>query len=434
MTRGSERRDLAGSAIRAAGTRYATYTVGVVGSVVLARALGADGRGGYAYVTTLAATALAVGHGSIEHALIYQWSRGCHRALTATTVALSLFLGTLVAAVSATLVLSGETALPAGVDEWMVVVAAGAVPIMMLAQHTSGLLLNVGRVTAVNKSELFMTAVRVIAFAAAGAAAFLDIGAALVIWVVTLLIAPAVRLLDVIGGIGLGRPDVALARSLLWRGAKYHIGALSLALILRVDVLLLASRVEVDEVGRYALAVTLVELALRAGEATSQVAVQIQVKSDETESARVTARVARLNTIIGASLLFGLVVAGPVAIRLVFGSSFAGTEAAVLALAPGVLALTLERPLGTYIVRLDRPMAVSGGMAAGLLLNVGLNLLLIPRWGIVGAGVASSIVYIGLALWVGGWFIRASGLGATALTPGRADVEAALRSLRRARV
>lgn len=431
MTESRDRRDLAGSAVRAAGMRYATYAVGVIGSVVLARGLGADGRGGYAYVTTLAATAVAIGHGSIEHALMFEWSRTGHRILTATTVAVSLVLGALVAAVSAVLALGGAATLPVGVEEWMVLLAAGAVPLMMLAQHASGLLLNAGRVMAVNRSELVMSAVRVVALAAVAGVAELDVSAGLAIWVATLLIAPALRLVDVVAGIGVGRPQKALARSLVWRGSKYHLGALSLALILRVDVLLLASRVDVDEVGKYALAVTLVELALRAGEATSQVAVQVQVGSDPVESARVTARVARLNVLLGASLLGALAAVGPFGIELVFGSSFAGTEAAVLTLAPGILALALERPLGTYIVRLDRPMAVSVGLALGLVANVSLNLILIPEWGILGAGLASTLVYTGLAIWMGGWFARASGLGIAALVPVPADVTDALRSLRR---
>lgn len=427
---GNERRDLAGPAIRAAGTRYATYGIGLIGSVVLARGLGAGGRGGYAYVTTLAATAVAVGHASIEQALMFEWSRTGHRTLAATTATLSVALGVVVAGATVALVFSGVAELPAGVEKWMVLLAAGAVPLMMLAQHTSGLLLNAGRVSTINKSEFVMSAVRVAAFSAAATLAALDVSAGLAIWVATLLIAPALRLMDAVAAFGIGRPHRALAWSLMWRGSKYHIGALSLALILRVDVLLLANRVEVDEVGRYALAVTLVELALRAGEASSQVAVQVQIASDSTESARVTARVARLNVLVAAFLLVGLVVAGPLAIGFVFGSSFEGTEAAVFALAPGILALALERPLGTYIVRLDRPVVVSIGLSMGLAANVLLNLVLIPEWGIVGAAVASTLVYIGLASWIGAWFLRASGLGIGALTPYPRDVVSALDSIR----
>jgi len=57
-----------------------------------------------------------------------------------------------------------------------------------------------------------------------------------------------------------------------------------------------------------------------------------------------------------------------------------------------------------------------------LVVNVVLNLALIPAYGIVGCAVASSIGYGLLGGLQVAWFLRATGLPARVLLPGRAEV------------
>ena len=64
---------------------------------------------------------------------------------------------------------------------------------------------------------------------------------------------------------------------------------------------------------------------------------------------------------------------------------------------PAVVALAVEGPARDLLIRIAPPLAISAASAAGLVLNVGLNFLLIPAIGIAGASIASVVSY-----WVAG--------------------------------
>jgi O-antigen/teichoic acid export membrane protein len=106
----------------------------------------------------------------------------------------------------------------------------------------------------------------------------------------------------------------------------------------------------------------------------------------------------------------------------VYGKAFAGSVPSLIALAPGLLALGATRPIGAYLLRLDRPMLASSMSVAALLVNVALNFALVPFFGIVGSAVASSIAYVTLAALQAAWFVRASGVSPRDLLPGPAEV------------
>jgi O-antigen/teichoic acid export membrane protein len=156
------------------------------------------------------------------------------------------------------------------------------------------------------------------------------------------------------------------------------------------------------------LAVTLAELAYLFTDSTAQVALPRQVGSSTADAARNTARVAGANFVLAVAVVACIAVTSPMLVPLVFGRPFSGSVAPLLALGPGVVALAVIRPLGAFLIRLDRPFVYSGASILGLVVNVALNLAFIPRWGIVGSAVASSIPYVMLATFHVGWFKRSS--------------------------
>ncbi len=82
---------------------------------------------------------------------------------------------------------------------------------------------------------------------------------------------------------------------------------------------------------------------------------------------------------------------------------------ALWALLPGIVAMAAQRSCGIFLVKRDHPWLISGllGLAVGV--NVLLNLVLIPRWGAVGAALASSASYVLSAAVFVLWVTRAAG-------------------------
>jgi O-antigen/teichoic acid export membrane protein len=81
-----------------------------------------------------------------------------------------------------------------------------------------------------------------------------------------------------------------------------------------------------------------------------------------------------------------------------------------LALLPGLFGLCYASILRLDLLGKDRPGTVSLLMGGGALLNLALNLILIPRYGIVGAAAASSIAYLSVTLALLAMYCRLSGV------------------------
>ena len=62
-------------------------------------------------------------------------------------------------------------------------------------------------------------------------------------------------------------------------------------------------------------------------------------------------------------------------------------------LLPGIVSLTAVRVIASYLSGIGKPIYSTYTAAGAVILTVGLDLVLIPRYGISGAAAASSIVY-----------------------------------------
>ena len=107
----------------------------------------------------------------------------------------------------------------------------------------------------------------------------------------------------------------------------------------------------------------------------------------------IASRVTRYVWLLVSLMAIGLFVLADEAIPLYFGPEFAGTVAPLIVLLPGTIGFALARPL--YAInqgsgRLRLPI-VATGAAAGI--NVVLNAVLIPTYGMIGAAAATSVGY-----------------------------------------
>jgi O-antigen/teichoic acid export membrane protein len=224
-----------------------------------------------------------------------------------------------------------------------------------------------------------------------------------------------------------------LARQAVGRGLRYHLGLASLFLLFRSDILILDGMTSRVAVGLYSLAVSLAELTRVVTDAIAQIALPGQLGTDHDGAAAATMRATRLTTLV-ALLSIGLLCAtAPFLVPFVYGPSFRGSVPPLLGLAPGLLALGATRPIGAFLLRLDRPMLASAMSVAALGVNVTLNLVLVPGYGVLGSAVASSVAYAGLAALQTAWFLRATGASVRDLLPGPADLEFARARLSAAR-
>lgn len=406
-------------------------------TTLMMRKLGPEQTGAYYVLITVATTAVSLGHLSLMHAYVFLWSRGDDRvSLGANASWLGIASGCLTAGVAWVLVnVLGPDRIPLGGRYDLLLLALLAVPASIVVLHLSALLALDNRIGRVNAANVVGALVPFGAAVLLYATSRLTLTTALLVWVWFSLL-PA---FGVITAFGRRRAhlSVRLALEAVTVGLKYHIAAVSLFLLLRVDIFLLNANVSAGEVGRYALAVALVELTFVFTDSLAQVILPRQVASPLRVAGAYTARVMRASLVVSVVVVSGLIVGGYHFVPLIFGEAFRGSAGAILSLAPGIVAFAMVRTLGGVLIRLDRPFVVSGATTAALAVNVVLNLVLIPRFGIVGAGLASSAAYSILAIFYTVWLLRATSLPGAALVPRMSDFSqpvAATGVLYRARV
>jgi O-antigen/teichoic acid export membrane protein len=402
--------------------RAALMVMGAVSGVVIARELQPEGRGAYYVIVTIAAITISVGHLSIEQAHVWLWSRTVDpRALTANSLVLGIAAGVLAAMAAGVIVcVLGQDVIP--VDGYgRLALALMAIPGAMAVLYLNNILVLRSRVQVVNRGALLGGSLQCAALLLLATTSRLSPGLVILLWafsVTTPLIAlvPAVRP-------RLRHWDPSLARQAVGRGLRYHPGLASLFLLFRSDILILDGMTTTVAVGLYSLAVSLAELTRLVTDAIAQIALPGQMNTDHDGAAAATMRVTRLTTVVALVSVGLMCAAAPFLIPVVYGSSFRGSVPPLLALTPGLLALGATRPIGAFLLRLDRPMLASSMSIAALGVNIALNLVLVPLYGIVGSAVASSVAYAALAALQSAWFLRATGATAWDLLPGPAEME-----------
>jgi O-antigen/teichoic acid export membrane protein len=109
-------------------------------------------------------------------------------------------------------------------------------------------------------------------------------------------------------------------------------------------------------------------------------------------------------------------------IGFVYGRAFDDAASLLRWLLPGIVALSAARPLSTLLLRDGRPLLLSALGLLTLIANVGLNLVLLPSIGTVGASVASSIAYVALLVAYVGVTRRTGIVGWRELVPRPGDL------------
>jgi len=124
-------------------------------------------------------------------------------------------------------------------------------------------------------------------------------------------------------------------------------------------------------------------------------------KAVESSGARASSDVSRMGGKI-ASLFLGAVIPGVIALALIskplmvflFGEPFAAAGPVLQFLAAVLFLRSLEYLFAVGLISLDKNWWVLGPIGGGLIINVMLNLLWIPKWGFMGATYAKLVAEI----------------------------------------
>lgn len=388
-------RSLARAAVGTYGTNVAVAVLAFANVLVIARALGPEGRGDVALLTTIALLSAALANLGVQQANVNFASRSpeLRPALTANSLLLSLVLGGVaIAAVAGFIAVVPQARGDA--DASLLWVALAVIPILILGTYLQDLVLADYEFVLANAAWLLAPAANLGVNLVLAGAGRLTTGAAVVAWALAQSAATALLVARVVlRPPALTHPDAALARRMLGFGVKTHPGRIMMYGNFRLDQWIVGAVSGSRELGLYSIAVAWAEVLFFLP--TSLVRVQRPTLARLTRGAA-GARAAlafRASLLLTAAIVFGLVLAAPLLTASIFGEEFRGAADDLRILALGGFGVVALKILGNAMTAQGMPLREMSGIAAAFVATMLLDVLLIPPYGGLGAAIASAAAY-----------------------------------------
>lgn len=221
--------------------------------------------------------------------------------------------------------------------------------------------------------------------------------------------------------------DGTLVKPLLTTGIVAHLSTLALFLTFRFDLLLVNRFLGPRAAGLYSVSLSLSEILRGLPEVGQMIVLARSSSSDLVKVVQETTRLAVLATLLagGAACLLAYW-----AIPLVFGKEFAGAVVPFVALVPGVVSLAISYCVSPILILQGRMRVLAQSSLLSLISMVALDLLVIPRFGLLGAAFVSTLAYSTLTLVQLRWIQKVSPFRLGLLRPDHADFARLLKAVK----
>lgn len=393
--------------------RLLSLGTGFLTSIMLARALGAAGKGEFALLVQIPALVVTLFSFGMATANAFFVGRRQRTVGEAVADSLAVIAVATLAGVPLSALISIAIPGLARVDAGVALLAALAVPLSLVTLALTGVLTGLGRVESLATRQTAGTVLGLVFVVSVFALGSLRVQTAVLITLLGNAVAVVLLLSSVWSElrISLAPPSLRRIREAAGYAGKAYLGGLAGFMDKRQDILLLGVLGTTAGVGVYSIGVTFSELLWQISGSISGPLMARSLQETESAGAQVAARTSRLVAALmsTSALLLGLVVW--LLIPVLYGAEFARATQVYALLAPGVVVYGVGSVLWNYMMTHGRLFPRLAVLVA--LLNLAANLLLIPILGIRGAALASTLSYSvgGVALIVA--FVRMSGCSVT---------------------
>jgi len=396
------------------GSQILVFLLASATGVIVSRILGPQGKGVYTLAITIPTIIAFILNMGIDSANIYFIGKKTYPigAIAGNAFLYSLFFGTAAA------VLLGATSplLQAyflkGVPDKAMAITILLIPIMLISQNIYYILLGYRKIKQLAFLSVSRGAVYLILLLVFHHFFHLSVYEAIYSYILALaaFLSLGMYFLIKAGYLSHLSLDKYLFISSLKFGIKQHLGAVAQLLNYRLDLLIIAAFLEPARVGLYSVAVLVGESVWYISRAVSQVLYPKTTASKSEEADKFTPIVCRNAVFLTLIAVIFLFLISDYLIPFAFTPLFSESIVVLKLLLPGIFSLSIARILGSDLTGRGFPEYSSLATGISLVLTIILDLLLIPRFGINGAAVASSIAYTVSAVIVLAIFRKKSGV------------------------
>lgn len=277
----------------------------------------------------------------------------------------------------------------------LIIVILVAVPFLLIQQYNQAILQGLQNFNGFNIINVIRVTSLLIAYTVLLVCLRLDVQWAAIGWIVTILLVSIVSVYFVVKEVKNFKIvlDPKQIYSSLKVGGRATLANFSWILLSRSDIYLIGYFCGTADVGYYAIAALVAETLV----ITPQIVGLLifpKASAQEKDSHLLIAKLNRITIVYSVIMATLLIFFGKPIIILLMGSDFAKSFYALLILLPGIIAVNSGSNIGSFIGgREGYPSILILSTVMALVINVSLNMILIPKIGILGAAISTSIGY-----------------------------------------
>ena len=381
-------------------TTFSTQIIGVIlglaAAIIIARVLGPSGKGAYTLIILVPTLLATFGTLGIGVANLYFVGKKKYKLvdITSNSVVLASGLGILFAATFLAYFYYFHPSFLKGADPLCILIVTLVLPFSLLTAYFIHILLgeqkinkcNLIHLVQISSFLLFLLFFLIIIERSVLSTIMAWVSATIVTTITSILL---VRRLTPIGF----SFHFPLFKDSIKFGVQGYLGNALSFLNYRVDMFIVNFLMGVTFVGYYSVAVVMAEALWYFPGAVGTMMLARTPRLNSEEANESTPRICRNTiflTLLASVLLFGF---GKTVINLLFGASFLPALKPMWILLPGTVAFSINKVLCNELIGRGKPLIGAIAATVSLVINIPLNILLIPMWGIFGAAFASTVSY-----------------------------------------
>lgn len=368
--------------------------ISFVSGIILSRQLSAEGRGIHASIMIVPSILVSLVDMGIRQATIYQLGKKEHR--DEDVISVTMFFMVFSSVVGVAVCFVAYLWLDNPNFTWLMIgLALLTVPLQLVNAYSKGIVLGKQQVRAFARISWVPSLLRLVGIVVlVWLVGFYVVGALLASLLASAFITAYSVYLITRHAPFKPRFIPVIAKQMVSLGVVYASALFLLGLNYRIDILILERLATLSEVGQYTQGVGVAEMLWQVPTALSVVIFSRGANAKDSKAFSVSVTKLMRVTLVVASL--GSVALGLVAVVLVpiiYGSSFVPSVRIIHLLLPGIVAFTVFKVLNMDLAGKGRPAVSMLAAVPGVIINIVLNLLFVPRYGANGAALASTISY-----------------------------------------